>query len=397
MPRSRRAPGGLERRGNSFRIYLCVGGERHRFTVRTKDHRVAEDVARAKYDELEKRMARRQAGLPTSVRMSQLLDHFKQDVQPTLTPGTQKAYGYSLVPIRAYFVEERGDLLLESIRAAHIQEYLAWRRVHRGQTNAKRPQALHNRTLAKDRAVLHRLFAIAEKMEWRDGNPVARTEAPKSDRREPVILSPEQYDRLVTACQDDRFRPSLLALYVITLAETGARSKSEALWLQWDDINFEQEGVWIAGRRGEHRNKTGKGHWAAMTPRLKQAMQDHFRQYRFNQYKGQPTPWVFHHPDSRWGHHAGERIGDMYNGVKAAARRAKLPSSFVVHDLRHTRITSWLADGESAVMVQQAVGHSDLKTTMGYYSHVPGGHLATLNKSTALAVQRPRSRADKSR
>ena len=77
----------------------------------------------------------------------------------------------------------------------------------------------------------------------------------------------------------------------------------------------------------------------------------------------------------------------MYSGVKAAARRAKLPPSFVLHDLRHTRVTSWLAASESAVLVQQALGHSDLKTTMGYYSHVPGGHLATLNKSNALVAQ----------
>lgn len=149
-------------------------------------------------------------------------------------------------------------------------------------------------------------------------------------------------------------------------------------------MNFEQEGIWIAGRRGEHRNKTGKGHWAAMPPHLKAAMQEHFRRYRFARYNDKSTPWVFHHPDSQWSHHAGERIKDMYSAVKAAARRAKLPKEFVIHDLRHSRITSWLAAGESAVAVQAAVGHSDLKTTMGYYTHVPGGHLATLNKSKAL-------------
>ncbi len=93
---------------------------------------------------------------------------------------------------------------------------------------------------------------------------------------------------------------------------------------------------------------------------------------------------MFHHPDSRWSHHAGERIKDMSSAVKVAARRAKLPKEFVIHDLRHSRITSWLAAGESAVAVQAAVGHSDLKTTMGYYTHVPGGHLSTLNKSKAL-------------
>ena len=45
---------------------------------------------------------------------------------------------------------------------------------------------------------------------------------------------------------------------------------------------------------------------------------------------------------------------------------AKLPEGIRGHDLRHRRVTTWLADGKEVVLVKEAVGHADLRTTMGY-------------------------------
>jgi hypothetical protein len=42
-----------------------------------------------------------------------------------------------------------------------------------------------------------------------------------------------------------------------------------------------------------------------------------------------------------------------------------------------TSDTPWLATGKSPVQVKEALGHSDLKTTMGYYTLVPE-HLDSL-------------------
>ena len=46
--------------------------------------------------------------------------------------------------------------------------------------------------------------------------------------------------------------------------------------------------------------------------------------------------------------------------------RAKLPSDLHQHDLRHRRVTTWLAAGGDAVKVKEAMGHADLRTTMDY-------------------------------
>ncbi len=124
-----------------------------------------------------------------------------------------------------------------------------------------------------------------------------------------------------------------------------------------------------SGRNG-HRTKGGKSRFVPMTRRLASAMREHFAQYRFAQYDGESTPWVLHHEFTRRHHEAGARIRSLHAAFQSAAKHAKLPAGLHQHDLRHRRVTEWLAGGQSPVTVMHAMGHSDIKTTMGYYRFV---------------------------
>jgi integrase len=284
-----------------------------------------------------------------------------------LSPGCQRSYRESLKPIRAYFVDARGDPTLDLVRAADVEAFLSWRRAR-----PLRGKRVGNRTLAKDRAVLHRLFADAERLEFIPSNPVARTKPPKADGRTPVILTDDEYQRLVAACDDP-----MLRLYVVLLGETGMRCESEALWLKWDDVDLEDGFITIESGRDGHRTKSGKSRHVPMTARLLAGLRDHFAEYRFGAYGGQRSEWVFHHSRTRRRHRAGERIASLRNGFEAAARRAQLPNGLHQHDLRHRRVTTWLAEGQNPVHVKEALGHSDLRTTMGY-THLAKEHLRAL-------------------
>ncbi len=169
----------------------------------------------------------------------------------------------------------------------------------------------------------------------------------------------------------------MLALYVLVLGETGARCKSEVMWLRWEDIDLEEGFLKIVSGRNGHRTKSGRTRWVPMSPRLRQAMREHFARYRFATYGGKQTPCAFHHTISRRHHKAGRRIVSLYDAFKAAAKRAQLPPDFVQHDLRHRRVTTWLADEKSAVLVKEAVGHADLRTTMAY-THLAREHLRSM-------------------
>ena len=83
------------------------------------------------------------------------------------------------------------------------------------------------------------------------------------------------------------------------------------------------------------------------------------------------------HPFRRRRARAGERIGSLRRAFDNAVARAELPVGFTQHDLRHRRITTWLGEGQSAVLVKEAVGHSDLRTTMAY-THLSREHLKAL-------------------
>lgn len=373
MARTKRHPGTIEKRGRSLRVILYAGGKRHSFTLATTDRREAVEFAKRKHAELERLVDRERHGLPGSMSMAALLDKFDAERLPLLAESTCRTYSISLGLFREFFIERFGNLRVDQVRPGHVKDYLNWRRTHsRGRAVAS------NRTLQKDRATLHSVFAFAEELELREGNPVGRVSVPKADPRDPVILSDDQYERLLSECAE---RP-MLSLYVLVLGETGARCESEALYLRWEDVDFEGGFLRIASGRDGHRTKSGKGRWVPMTPELKDAVREHFARFRFAMYRGEQTPWVFHHPWARRRASAGERIQSLRRAFAAAARRAKLPADLHQHDLRHRRVTTWLAEGKNPVHVKEALGHTDLRTTMGY-THLAREHLKSLVEARA--------------
>lgn len=126
------------------------------------------------------------------------------------------------------------------------------------------------------------------------------------------------------------------------LAETGVRCESEARWLRWEDVDLDDGFPEVVSGRDGHRVKTGRSRPVPMTPRLVAAFREHFARFRFG-----GSPWVFHHVTTKRHHQRGERIGTMRVALYAAAKRAKLPADFRPHDLRHRRVTTWLAEGRN--------------------------------------------------
>ncbi len=311
------------------------------------------------------------------MRVSELLDRCKAVHLPRKAPNTKKTYGDSLAAFRSYFVDQEGDPLAHNVRPGHVQGYLHWRRNH-APDGTKLGRSLAARTVAKDRAVLHAVFAFGEELEVVQGNPVRTVKPPKGDVREPLILTDDQYEDLLTACEH---RPELW-LFVLLLGETGLRCESEALWIEWRHIDFDSGFLTVESRPGEHRTKSGKSRKVPMTPRLQVALRKHMDACQ------EDSPWVFHHPMTRRTKRAGERIQSMRGAYENAVTRAKLPKQLHQHDLRHRRVTTWLAAGKSPVLVQKAMGHADIQTTMRYTHLVAEDLLALIREPAPAPAQR---------
>lgn len=114
-----------------------------------------------------------------------------------------------------------------------------------------------------------------------------------------------------------------------------------------------------------------------MTTRLRRALQEHASQFRLAHYGDQRSPWVFHH---LFGERAGLRMTELRTAVESAATKATLPADWRLHDLRHRRVTTWLGEGHSPVLVKEAMGRASLQTTMGY-THLAREHLGPLQRA----------------
>ena len=162
------------------------------------------------------------------------------------------------------------------------------------------------------------------------------------------------------------------------LGETGVRCNSEALWIRWEDVDLERGFVRVESVRKGRRTKSGKSRMVPATLRLREALLgDHAAAFRLAAYDGQRSPWVFHHTMTQRGAVAGHRLQSLHRAFATAAKRAGLPADLRQHDLRHRRVTTWLAEGKSPALVQKAMGHADLATTM-VYTHLLDEHLLAL-------------------
>jgi site-specific recombinase XerD len=94
-------------------------------------------------------------------------------------------------------------------------------------------------------------------------------------------------------------------------------------------------------------------------------------------YDGTRSPHVFHHERTRRHHRAGAPIRSFRRAFQNAQKAAGISTEFHPHDLRHRRVTTWLAEGRDVVHAKEAVGHADLRTTMGY-THLAREHLKSL-------------------
>ncbi|HEX9580870.1 MAG TPA: tyrosine-type recombinase/integrase, partial [Gemmatimonadales bacterium] len=147
--------------------------------------------------------------------------------------------------------------------------------------------------------------------------------------------------------------------------------------------------VTIVSGRGGHRVKGGRTRHVPLTPPLREALRNHFAAHRFAAYDGRRPEYVFHHTRTRRHYKAAERVHSFRRAVVNAAERAKLPDQWVMHDLRHRRATKWLAEGKSPVLVKEALGHADLRTTMSY-THLAKEHLRALVEPTRPAQEQAR-------
>lgn len=215
--------------------------------------------------------------------------------------------------------------------------------------------------------------AFRQAVKWRliPQQPTLLVELPKARRREMKSFTPEQAQRFVEACANER-----QGLALIFALMTGMRP-SEYLALKWSDIDFERETVTV-----QRKIVAARGYPSVVGPPksdasrrsipLSKLLTDALREHRRNQaemrlelgdkYKNQD--YIF--TTSTGKPYRADELGRMFRKI---LQSAGLPH-IRLYDLRHSCATLLLAADENVKVISERLGHSSIKITLDVYTHV---------------------------
>ena len=162
-------------------------------------------------------------------------------------------------------------------------------------------------------------------------------------RRVPIVLSPEEVARLLTAAPGVKYRAALGAAY-----GAGLRV-SEVVALKVTDIDRERMLLRVEQGKGQ------KDRFVMLSPQLLELLRD-WRQV------AQPRGWLFPGLDPVNPMSARQ----LCRAVSAAARAAGIAKRVSPHTLRHSFATHLLEQNVDIRVIQVLLGHAKLETTALY-------------------------------
>ena len=322
---------------------------------------------------LMKATARAKASLAIDDVAARLWNHSAQyDSEP-------KATETNLARLVEYFGPSKP---LTEIDNQAAKDMVAWRRGQRVKRRGKRTKeaeralplvsnATVNRSATK---VLQRLFAFAKsekavfenEPDWED----LLLDEPEERVRE---LKLEEADALDQAMRDD-YGP-----FFDFVRASGMRLK-ECVTLRWEEVDF---GAKQIVRLGKGRRRVVFPITAAVREIL-YPLQGQHPEFCFT--------YVAVYGNKKLGRVRGQRYALSYTGAKSAWQRMRALSglaNFRFHDFRHDFGSKLLRDSGNLKLVQKALNHRDIKSTLRY-AHV-------LDEDVAVAVERLAKSRRKSR
>jgi len=260
-------------------------------------------------------------------------------------PTTVDAYVRALREFAAYFKRPPDQLGPD-----HIRQF---------QLHLLRDRKLAANTVKQRMAAIQFFFAQTLKRPYlRDEFPY-----PKSPKKLPHVLSPQQVARLIEGTSNLAHRAMLMILY-----STGVR-RSELVQLQVGDIDSERRVIHVRGGKGR------KDRDVPLSPKLLETLRQYWRWAK-------PRTYLF---PGRGGENVPLTPKAVWHACHDAAHRAGISNKVSPHCLRHCFATHLLESGADLRTIQLLLGHADIKHTT-VYLHLSQRHLhAVTNPLEALA------------
>jgi site-specific recombinase XerD len=190
---------------------------------------------------------------------------------------------------------------------------------------------------------------------------------PKSEKRLPSVLSPDEVARLIDSANNLLDYTMLMTLYA-----TGMR-RAELCRLKVEDIDSHRMIVHIRQGKGNRDRDV------PLTPKLLETLREYWRWMK-------PKTYLFPGMVNNWRADKPLTPKCVWLAIQNAAKRAGIKKRVSPHTLRHSWATHLLENGTDLRTIQMLMGHSDLRAT-SVYLHLSRFHLQTVaNPAEAMSV-----------
>ena len=175
--------------------------------------------------------------------------------------------------------------------------------------------------------------------------------------------------RLWAAAQGTRWAPLILVTAISGLRQ------GEVLGLKWADIDFARGALQVhrqLGRDKAFKEPKADSRRPLDLTAIELAVLREHRQWQEAQRRAAGAAWEGH--DLVFCTDLGRPLGhrNVTTYFKKFVRRADLPD-MRFHDLRHSSATILAAAGVPMKVIQERLGHSDIRTTLLFYQHYTPG------------------------
>ncbi|MDX6287627.1 MAG: hypothetical protein QOG53_3112 [Frankiales bacterium] len=297
---------------------------------------------------------------PTDGRIT-FRDYVEQHWWPSRHIEATTKAGYRCL-LDKHFLPFFGDLPMRSIVPSTVQAWVT-----------EATPRLSPRSVRKAHVMLHSVFRRAVRDRVILHNPARETELPKVVTRPLRILSPQEFDQLLTELEPQH------AVMVLTAIETGCRW-GEVVALRPSDVDFFRRTVNIqrviievskkitgAGTRATIRNypKDNEPRTIRISPELVTLLSQHIAM------QGLDRDDLLFSSTGEPG--AGPMSRNTFRSRVwlPAIQRANLGFSVRFHDLRHAHASWSLAGGADLKAVMDRMGHAQISTTQRYLHSLP--------------------------
>lgn len=300
--------------------------------------------------------------------LAQVIDDYLFNNQSDLAKATYKRYLSCCKAIK----DELGHVPIQKVQPQMIQEYF----------KKLRAKGLQPSTIQKHKVVLQQIFNYAITMQMIQYSPIPKMKIRSTSRTsEYETWSIEQIEEFLRHIKGEP-----LYIPVLLATKTGMRC-GEILGLKWKDVDFDKKTLYVRrAKTFDNSLKTPKNDTSKRPIELMNDLVTELKAHQLSQKKKKLSLGKeYVKSDFICTLDDGTPIKTNYvsKTFPRKVKSLKFPK-IRFHDLRHSFATIALANDIHPKVVQEILGHSDIKVTLQTYSHV----IPTLHKDSIDKIEK---------